>query len=141
ADRWISRYAQPWTAAMADLKTALEVPRMATPRHVYALYIRTSTERLCEALTDRKLTQRYYHGTRVAAGWQTGDPITYTWTDGTITIEGEVVEADAPRRLVPTFPFTHDPEQAAERPSRCTWEIVPIGEACLLRLTHDGFDG
>ena len=40
-----------------------------------------------------------------------------------------------------TFHFTQDPEQAAERPSRCTWEIVPMGEACLLRLTHDDFDG
>jgi uncharacterized protein YndB with AHSA1/START domain/DNA-binding transcriptional ArsR family regulator len=141
ADRWISRYAQPWTAAMADLKSALEAPRMSAPRHVYETYIRTSPERLWQALTDPELTQRYYHDTRVGSGWQRGDPITYTWTDGTVTIEGLIVEADAPRRLVHTFHFTQDPEQAAERPSRCTWEIVPMGEACLLRLTHDDFDG
>ena len=58
-----------------------------------------------------------------------------------MTIDGEILEADAPRRLVHTLHFTKDPEQAAERPSRCTWEIVPMGEACLLRLTHDDFDG
>jgi uncharacterized protein YndB with AHSA1/START domain/DNA-binding transcriptional ArsR family regulator len=141
ADRWISRYAQPWTAAMADLKNALEAPPMTSPRHVYEVFIRTSPERLWQALTDPDLTQRYYHGTRVSSGWETGDPITYTWTDGTMTIEGEIVEADPPRRLVHTFHFTQDPEQAAERPSRCAWEIVPLGEACLLRLTHDDFDG
>ena len=141
ADRWISRYAQPWTAAMVDLKSHLEARPMPSPKHVYEVYIRTSPERLWQALTDPEFTQRYYHDTRVASGWQAGDPITYTWTDGTVTIDGEVVEADAPRRLVHTFHFTQDSEQAAERPSRCTWEIVPMGEACLLRLTHDDFDG
>jgi uncharacterized protein YndB with AHSA1/START domain len=114
---------------------------MASPRHVYEVYIRTTPERLWQALTDGDLTQRYYHDTRVASGWQPGDPITYTWTDGTVTIDGEIVEADASRRLVHTFHFTQDAEQAAERPSRCTWEIVPMGETCLLRLTHDNFDG
>jgi uncharacterized protein YndB with AHSA1/START domain/DNA-binding transcriptional ArsR family regulator len=142
ADRWISRYAQPWTAALVDLKSHLEAPRpMTSPKHVYELYIRTSPERLWQAITDPELTQRYYHDTRVASGWQPGDLITYTWTDGTVTIDGEILEADAPRRLVHTLHFTQDPEQAAERPSRCTWEIVPMGEACLLRLTHDDFDG
>ncbi|HET7520319.1 MAG TPA: SRPBCC family protein, partial [Candidatus Limnocylindria bacterium] len=127
--------------AMADLKSALEAPSMATPKHVFEVYIRTSPERLWQALTDGDLTQRYYHDTRVASGWKVGDAITYTWTDGTVTIDGQIVEADAPRRLVHTFHFTQDPEQAAERPSRCTWEIEPMGEACLLRLIHDGFDG
>ena len=141
ADRWISRYAQPWTTAMVDLKSHLEARTMASPKHVYEVYVRTSPDRLWQALTDPDFTQRYYHDTRVASGWRTGDPLTYTWTDGTVTIEGEIVEADAPRRLVHTFHFTQDPEQAAERPSRCTWEIVPMGEACLLRLTHDDFDG
>ena len=141
ADRWISRYAQPWTAAMVDLKRNLEARPMPPPTHVYELYIRTTPERLWQALTDPDLTQRYYHDTRVASGWQPGDAITYTWTDGTVTIEGQIVEADPPRRLVHSFHFTQDPEQAADRPSRCTWEIVPMGDACLLRLTHDDFDG
>jgi uncharacterized protein YndB with AHSA1/START domain/DNA-binding transcriptional ArsR family regulator len=142
ADRWISRYAQPWTAALVDLKSHLEAAGpMTSPKHVYELYIRTSPERLWQAITDPEFTRRYYHDTGVASGWQPGDAITYTWTDGTVTIDGEILEADAPRRLVHTFHFTQDPEQAAERPSRCTWEIVPMGEACLLRLTHDDFDG
>ncbi|HEX6139991.1 MAG TPA: metalloregulator ArsR/SmtB family transcription factor [Candidatus Limnocylindria bacterium] len=142
ADRWISRFAASWTAGLADLKATLEAPGpMTAPKHVYEVYIRTTPERLWQALTDPDLTQRYYHHTRVASGWKAGDPITYTWTDGTITIEGQIVEAEAPRRLVHTFHFTQDAEQVAERPSRCTWEIEPMGEACLLRLTHDDFDG
>jgi uncharacterized protein YndB with AHSA1/START domain/DNA-binding transcriptional ArsR family regulator len=140
ADRWISRYAKPWASGMAHLKHSLEEP-MSAPMHVYEVYIRTTPERLWQALTDPEVTQRYYYDTRVESGWQVGDPITYSWTDGTVTIEGEIVEADAPRRLVHTFHFTQDPEQSRERPSRCTWEIEPMGEACLLRLTHDGFEG
>jgi uncharacterized protein YndB with AHSA1/START domain/DNA-binding transcriptional ArsR family regulator len=142
ADRWISRYAQPWTAAMADLKSRLEAEGpMGSPKHIYELYIRTTPERLWQALTDPEVTQRWYYDTRVASGWQPDEPITYTWTDGTVTIDGHILEADAPHRLVHTFHFTQDAEQAAEQPSRCTWEIVPLGEACLLRLTHDDFDG
>ena len=99
---------------MADLKTALEAPSMAAPRHVFETYIRTSPERLWQALTDPDLTQRYYHATRVDSGWQTGDPITYTWTDGTVTIEGEIVEADPPRRLVPP---SISPRTRSRRPS------------------------
>jgi uncharacterized protein YndB with AHSA1/START domain/DNA-binding transcriptional ArsR family regulator len=143
SDRWISRYARPWTTGMADLKNVLEgtLSMTAPPTHVFEIYIATTPERLWQALTDPALTQRYYYDTRVASGWRVGDPITYTWTDGTVTIEGQIVEADPPRRLVHTFHFTRDPEQAAERPSRVTWEIDQMGDACRLRLTHDEFEG
>ena len=140
ADRWISRYAQPWTGD-GDLKSALEAPSMAAPRHVYETYIRTSPERLWQALTDPELTQRYYYGTRVASGWQTGDPITYTWTDGTVTIE--VRSSRRTRRGAWSTPST-SPRIRSRRPSdrpAAPGEIVPMGEACLLRLTHDDFDG
>jgi uncharacterized protein YndB with AHSA1/START domain len=142
ADRWISRYAQPWTAALVDLKNHLEAAGpMSSPTHVYELYIRTTPERLWQAITDPEVTRRWFHDTRVASGWQPGDPITYTSPDGSLVIDGQIVEAQAPRRMVHTFHFAQDPELVADRPSRCTWEISAMGEACLLRLTHDDFDG
>jgi uncharacterized protein YndB with AHSA1/START domain/DNA-binding transcriptional ArsR family regulator len=139
ADRWISRYAQPWTAALVDLKSHLEAAGpMTSPKHVYELYIRTSPERLWQAITDPEFTQRYYHDTRVASGWQPGDSITYTWTDGTVTIDGEILEADAPRRLVHSFKARW--EQNDDPPTTVTWEITPMGsETCLLVMTHAGF--
>ena len=72
ADRWISRYARPWTTAMADLKSALEASSMAAPRHVYETYIRTSPERLWQALTrsgaDPALLLRHASRLRLADG-------------------------------------------------------------------------
>jgi uncharacterized protein YndB with AHSA1/START domain len=61
----------------------------------------------------------------------------YRNPDGTEAITCEVIEADAPRKLVHTFFFPGTDES----PSRCTWSIEARGEASLLTLTHDEFDG
>jgi uncharacterized protein YndB with AHSA1/START domain len=139
ADRWISRYAAPLVDTMADLKTALEAS-MSSLKHVYEIYIRTSPERLWQAITDPALVQRYYFNSVVESDFQPGSPLTYRQADtGRLDIEGEVVEADPPRRLVHTFSVRWDPEIAADPPTRVTWEITPMGDACLLAVTHDGF--
>ncbi|MGH2455727.1 MAG: ArsR/SmtB family transcription factor [Candidatus Limnocylindria bacterium] len=138
ADRWISRYARPWTTGMANLKASLEAPApMTAPKHVYEVYIRTTPEALWAALTDPAITQRYYYGSRVTSDWAPGSPVTYLNPDGSTAIEGQVVELDPPHRLVHTFHFpAHD-----ERPSRVTFEITPMGEVCRLCLVHDQFEG
>ena len=51
--------------------------------------------------------------------------------------EGEVLEADPPRRLVHTMLAHFSPEAEAEGSSRVTWEIEPVGDSCRLMLTHD----
>ncbi|MDQ3937755.1 MAG: SRPBCC domain-containing protein, partial [Chloroflexota bacterium] len=55
-------------------------------------------------------------------------------------LEGEIVEIEPPHRLVHTFHVIHHPDAARDRPSRVTWEITPMGDACRLRLTHDEMD-
>src|SRR6202022_1990503 len=47
-DRWVSKYAQPWAAGLSQLKTTLE----AQMHKVFEIYIRTTPERLWEAITD-----------------------------------------------------------------------------------------
>ncbi len=140
-DRWIDKYARPWVSGMADLKHQMEAPAMSAPRHVYEIYIRTSPEKLWQAITDPELTRRYYYSSSVESDFTPGSSIAYRMTDGSAVIQGTIVEADAPRRLVQTFAFPLDPATADDRPSRVTWEIEPMGEACLLRLVHDDFDG
>jgi len=137
ADRWISRYAAPLVDHMADLKYLLEKPPMSEFKHVYEVYIAASPERVWQALTDSELTKQYYYGNTVESDWQPGSPMVYRNPDGTASIECTVVEADAPRRLVHTFLFPGSDES----PSRCTWTIEPRGEATLLVLSHDEFDG
>jgi uncharacterized protein YndB with AHSA1/START domain/DNA-binding transcriptional ArsR family regulator len=138
ADRWISRYAEPLVEAMADIKHSVEKQAMSeSPRHVYEVYIAATPERVWRALTDSELTKQYYYGNTVESDWKPGSPLIYRNPDGTTSIEGEVLEADPPRRLVHTFFFPGTDES----PSRCTWSIEPRGAASLLILTHDEFDG
>jgi uncharacterized protein YndB with AHSA1/START domain/DNA-binding transcriptional ArsR family regulator len=138
ADRWISRYAEPLVNQMADVKHHLEATTpMSAPKHVYEVYIRATPERVWQALTDSEFTTRYYYGNTVESDWKPGSPMIYKNPDGTESIQCEIVEADPPRRLVHTFFFPGTDES----PSRCTWTIEPRGEASLLTLVHDEFDG
>jgi uncharacterized protein YndB with AHSA1/START domain len=115
---------------------------MPRPNHVYEIYIRTTPERLWQALTDPDLTRRYYYGSRFeAAEVATGQAYAYRHEDGVAAIEGTITEAEPFRRLVTTFQAKWSPELAAEPPSRVTWEITPLGEVCLLRLVHDDLHG
>jgi len=50
-DRWVSKYAEPWAAALSGLKTELE----ATMEKVFEIYIKTTPERLWEAITDSEM--------------------------------------------------------------------------------------
>jgi uncharacterized protein YndB with AHSA1/START domain len=140
-DRWVSKYAQRWTRTLTGLKYALEDTHMAEkPTHVFQIYIRTTPENLWRALTDGAITQQYYFGTRVESSWESGALYRCLMPDGSAMVEGQVLEIDPPRRLVTTFMplWTGSAEGAA--PSRVTWEIEPVGDACKLTLTHDDLD-
>src|SRR5258708_22788450 len=96
-DRWVSRYAQPWAASLSDLKHDLE-------RHmdkVFEIYIRTTPERLWEAITDPEIRSRYNFGARIDSDWAPGSryPMLAPGARGPLG-EGENLEVDPPRRLV-----------------------------------------
>ena len=113
---------------------------MPKPRHVHETYIRTTPERLWQALTDPDFTIKYFYDSAVDSTWQSGAP--YRFASGTGTaIEGTVLDVDPPRRLVMTFGIRFDPEAAVEEPSTVTWEITPLRDVCRLTLTHEDFGG
>ncbi|MFN8526130.1 MAG: SRPBCC domain-containing protein [Chloroflexota bacterium] len=141
-DRWISKFAEPWVERMSNLKSRLEAP-MKPPAHVYEVYIRTTPERLWEALTTPELSQQYYYGTLVSCGSKVGDPISYRQPDGKRVIEGEILELEHSKRLVHTFRFsqgTHG-DGGGDAPSRVSFSIDQMGDVCKLTLTHDQFEG
>jgi uncharacterized protein YndB with AHSA1/START domain/DNA-binding transcriptional ArsR family regulator len=140
-DRWVSKYAQPWMQTLAGLKFSLEETAMTQkPSHVYQLFIRTTPERLWQALTDGEMTQSYYFADRVESTWEVGSSYRLYNPSGAVDVEGKILEIDPPRRLVTTFTPTWDQSSATSIPSTVTWEIVPVGEACRLSLIHDGMD-
>jgi uncharacterized protein YndB with AHSA1/START domain len=136
-DRWVSKYAGTWAGALTRLKYELEeTPAMAeTTTHVYEIFIRTTPERLWQALTDGDLTAQYYFNTRVQNITTVGEEYQYLGPDGSVTLSGRVIEADPPRKLVTTFVpswVENPPETVA------SFEISPEGEVCKLTLRHDG---
>ena len=113
---------------------------MKGPRHIYEVYIRTSPEKLWDAITSPAFTRQYFYGTAVESDWKKGSKVTHRQQDGKPALEGEVLEIERPHRLVTTFAAVHNPEAKNDRPSRVTWEITKLGDVCKLVLTHDDFD-
>jgi uncharacterized protein YndB with AHSA1/START domain len=134
-DRWVSKYAEPWAAALSELKRDLEEETM---EKVFEIYIKTTPERLWQALTDPELRSKYSFGIRVRSDWKPGSRYESVGPDGdSIWIEGENVEVDPPRRLVQTMTALWSDEVKAEGQSRVSYEIEPVGDSCRLTVVHD----
>src|SRR6202142_4476148 len=67
-DRWVSKYAEPWAAGLSGLKTRLEQPM----EKVFEIYIKTTPERLWEAITDPEIRAKYNFGASVHSEWKAG---------------------------------------------------------------------
>ncbi|HYZ64912.1 MAG TPA: SRPBCC family protein [Acetobacteraceae bacterium] len=103
---------------------------------VYVTFIRTTAERLWEALTEPEFTRQYWFGTHQESDWHPGSSWRLVFADGRAADTGEVVEADKPRRLVLRWRNEFRPDFKAEGYSRCVMEIEQVGEAVKLTLTH-----
>jgi len=133
-DRWVSKYAEPWAAALSGLKERLERPM----EKVFEMYIRTTPERLWEAITDDEIRAKYHFGNRINSDWTPGSrfEVTNPRAEGLLG-EGENLEVDPPRRLVQTMVALWGDDVRREGTSRVTWEIEPVGDSCRLTVTHD----
>src|SRR3954447_20803923 len=153
AERWITRYERDRVHALADLKRALEDTPVDRPSFVYTTYIRTTPEKLWQALTEPAFTRRYWNAS-FQTDWKPGSAM--TWDLGGITVadpEQVVLESEPYRRLSFTW-HTFSPELndslerpgaarqriAAEGRSTATFEIEPVGDSVKLTVIHDGLD-
>jgi uncharacterized protein YndB with AHSA1/START domain/biotin operon repressor len=133
-DRWVSKYAEPWAATLSGLKARLESPM----EKVFEIYIRTTPERLWEAITDPEIRSKYQFGVHVTSDWKPGSRIELTHPNAPGPLgEGEVLETDPPRRLVHSMVALWSDEVKSEGTSRVTWDIEPVGDSCRLTVTHD----
>jgi len=154
ADRWINQYDRARVQTLADLKTALETqPMSSSPDFVYTTYIRTTPERLWQAITDPAFSNRYM-GHAIVSDFEKGS--SYVWADCSgLEIkdpEQVILESEPYRRLAFTF-HTFVPELASlgldeqtiaraakERRSKVTFEIEPADDGQVkLTVIHDEF--
>ncbi len=134
-DRWVSKYAEPWAATLSELKTTLEEDGM---EKVFEIYIKTTPERLWEAITDTEMRQKFTFGVGVLSDWTPGSRYESVHPGAGIKInEGENLEVDPPRRLVQSMLALWSEDVKREGTSRVTWEIEPVGDSCRLTVTHD----
>jgi uncharacterized protein YndB with AHSA1/START domain/DNA-binding transcriptional ArsR family regulator len=133
-DRWVSKYAEPWAAGLSDLKRDLE----KSMEKVFEIYIRTTPERLWDAITNPETRAKYHFGAGVTSDWAPGSSFEFGHApSGQVLGEGVNLEVDPPRRLVQSMVALWSEEAKNEGTTRITWEIEPVGESCRLLVTHD----
>ena len=110
---------------------------MARSTFVYVTYIRTTQERLWEALTrDSKFMKQYWFGVHCESQWVAGSPWKMLGPEGQLFDDGEIVESMPPRRLVIRWQNQSKPELRTEGVSTCTMELDPSSTAVRLTITH-----
>ena len=109
---------------------------MARSTFIYVTYIRTTPEKLWSSLTDMEFMKQYWFGVRCESKWTAGSSWKMVSVEGQTTDDGEIIEADPPRRLVIRWQHQNKPELKAEGESLCTMELEPSGTAVKLSITH-----
>jgi uncharacterized protein YndB with AHSA1/START domain len=122
-----------------------------TTTQVYRIYIKATPEAIWEAITKPEWTEKYLYEARVDFDLRPGGAYRAYPSDAMrvhgaemgypipdVVVDGEVIEADPPRRLVQTWRMLMDPAMAAEGFTRLTWEIEETqGGVSKLTVVHD----
>jgi uncharacterized protein YndB with AHSA1/START domain len=104
---------------------------------VYVTYIRTTPEKLWEALTTPDFMKTYWFGINFQTDWKVGSPWKMAYDDGRVTDAGEIMEFTRPRRIVLKWRHALRPELAAEGDALCTIDLEPQEKkAVKLTITH-----
>jgi len=116
-----------------------------TTTQVYRVYIKATPQAIWDAITKPEWTDRYGYGGTVDYDFTPGAK--YEVHAGTgmqaagVTgpvVDGEIIEADEPRKLVQTWRLVMDDEMKAQGFTTLTYEIEEIeGGASKLTVTHD----
>ena len=85
-----------------------------TEKFIYVTYIRTTAEKLWDALTKPEFNREYWFGSHQDCRWEQDANWELRRADGTLTDSGHVLEIDRPHRLVLSWRNEFRPELAAE---------------------------
>ena len=110
---------------------------MAGSKFVYVTYIRTTPEKLWNALIDPEFTRQYWVDTWQDSDWKVGSSWKIMIPDGRVADSGEVLVFDKPSKLVVSWRNEFQPDLKAEGYSRCTYELQAQEECVKLTVTHE----
>ena len=106
-------------------------------RFVYVTYIRSTPEKVFEAITKPEIARRYW-GHENVSDWKPGSTWQHVRADEqrTVQLVGKVVEIAPPTRLVITWANASQADDLAAT-SRVSFDVAPYEEMVRLTVTHD----
>ncbi|MHC3469944.1 ArsR/SmtB family transcription factor [Streptomyces sp. 7R007] len=136
-ERWIDKFERPRLSALGAVKRRAEEAMTDKPAFVYVTCIRSTPEKVWEALTDADLTASYWGHGNVSDG-RRGSRWEHVRTDGSgiADVVGTVVESEPFTRLVTTWVDPRD-EGRQDAYSRVTFDITPHEDIVRLTVTHE----
>ena len=105
-------------------------------KFVYVSYIKTTPEKLWQALTTPQSIKQYWAGMYAETDWKVGSAWTMKFPDGRVADAGEIVEFSPPQRMVIKWRNEWKPEMKEEGFSRCTFDLEETDGAVKLTVTH-----
>jgi len=144
-DRWIDKFTERHVLALTGLKRELEREMSEATIKIFEIYIKASAQAVWEAITTPEWTARYgykalsHYDLRPGGKFEVHSNAQMRAMGlADVIIDGEVVEVEAPNKLVQTYRFMFTPENTAEGFTRLTWEVVATaGGFTRLTVTHD----
>lgn len=144
-ERWIDKYTERPAAALTELKAILEDKMSETTIKVFEIYIKAPVQTVWDAITTPEWTARYGYKALSEYDLRPGGAFVVRANEqmrsmglAEIIIDGEVIEAEPPHKLVQTYRFLFTEQNKAEGFSRITWEVAPTPAGFTrLTVTHD----
>jgi uncharacterized protein YndB with AHSA1/START domain len=110
---------------------------MSQSQFVYVIYIRTTPEKLWEALTKPEFTRQFWAGTWQDCEWKQGASWKLMIPDGRLGDSGEVVELEPLKKIALTWRNEFRPEMREEGFSRMTYELEKMEDSVKLTVRHE----
>jgi uncharacterized protein YndB with AHSA1/START domain len=122
-----------------------DIGQISETTQIYRIFIKATPQAIWDAITKPEWTQRFGYGIRDEYDLRPGGTYRGYANKGmlemgmpNVVVDGEVIEADPPHRLVITWRMAMDPRMAAEGFTRLTYEISEgKGGVSRLSVIHD----
>jgi uncharacterized protein YndB with AHSA1/START domain len=109
------------------------------PAIVYTIYIASTPQKVWQALTSAEFSKKYFSGFAIEANLKVGGDFIARAPDGSVHIDGKVIECDPPKKLTVTWNVNWPELVEKLGPTLVTFEIEPAGENVKLTMlqSHD----
>lgn len=109
---------------------------MYKPKIIHTAYIIAEPADIWDALTNSEMTRQYFFDMDVEAGDKVGATVKYVRPDGTLDVQGEILEWQPPHRMSMTWQVRWD-EAFRQLPAAVVaFQIDPLGEVTRLTVTE-----